>query len=191
MKRNIVFLLTIASFVSLMFTSCEDNIEGAMLDVGDGVHAAFASTIQKVEMLPEDGNQIKVPVYRGGNANSEVAVNVEMIPQNAASEGVFELTNPDVQFEEGEHTAYAIIAYDDINELDAGAVFELELVITNEEQLSVSEAGQILVQANRKLTFSHFANGTFYSEFFDSNWPVEVEKAEEADVFRILDCYVE
>jgi hypothetical protein len=189
MKRNIFFLIIAVAFSSLMFTSCDDQVEGTLYEVGDKVHAAFASTVQLVEMLPADGNQIKVPVYRGGKSDTEANVTVEMNQAASIPAGTFTLTNPQVNFPVGQNVAYAVITYADINALSAGATYVLTLTLTNEEQLSVSEAKSIKVQAQRKLTFAPLAIGTFTSEFFEDSWEVEVLKAAEADVYRILDCY--
>ena len=156
MKRNIFILIIGVALSSLMFTSCDDQVEGTLYEVGDKVHAAFASTVQKVEMLPSDGNQIRVPVYRGGKSDTEANVTVEMT--QAAS-------------------------------IPAGTTYELTLTLANEEQVSVSEAKSIKVQAQRKLTFTPLATGSFTSEFFEDSWEVEVLKAAEADVYRILNCY--
>lgn len=189
MKRNIFFLMIAVAFSSLMFTSCDDQVEGTLYEVGDKVHAAFASTVQRVEMLPADGNKIRVPVYRGGKSDTQVSVTVEMTQAASIPAGTFTLSNPQVDFPVGQNVAYAIITYADINALAAGTTYELTLTLANEEQVSVSEAKSIKVQAQRKLTFSPLAIGTFTSEFFEDSWEVEVLKAAEADVYRILDCY--
>lgn len=189
MKRNIFFLMIALALSSLMFTSCDDQVEGTLYEVGDKAHAAFASTVQKVEMLPADGNQIRVPVYRGGKSDTEVNVTVAMTQAASIPAGTFTLTNPQVNFPVGQNVAYAVITYADINALAAGATYELTLTLANEEQISVSEAKSIKVQAQRKLTFSPLAIGSFTSEFFEDSWEVEVLKAAEADVYRILDCY--
>ncbi|MBW6537336.1 MAG: DUF1735 domain-containing protein [Mariniphaga sp.] len=189
MKRNIFYLFMITAFTSLILTSCEDNIEGTLFDVGDGVHAAFASNVQLVDMIPEDGNEIKVPVYRGGNSSSEATVSIEMIPAESIPSGLFTLTNPQLTFPVGENVAYAVISYQDINDLAAGEVYEITLKLTNEEQISVSESDEITVKAQRKLTFTKLGNATFESEFFEEAWEVEVYKAAEADVYRIMDAY--
>ena len=179
----------IVAFTSLVLTSCEDSIEGTLFDLGDGVHAAFASNVQLVDMMPEDGNQIRVPVYRGGNSSSEATVSIEMIQAASIPSGLFTLTNPQLTFPVGENVAYAVISYPDINDLAAGAVYEITLKLTNEEQISVSESDEITVKAQRKLTFAKLANATFESEFFEDSWEVEVYKAAEANVFRIMDAY--
>ena len=36
-----------------------------------------------------------------------------------------------------------------------------------------------------------FGTGTYSSEFFGSEWPVQIEKAAEANVYTIVDCFVE
>ena len=49
----------------------------------------------------------------------------------------------------------------------------------------------ITVKAQRKLTFNSIGTGTFTSNIFGESWPQVIEKAVEADVYRLPDCYVE
>jgi hypothetical protein len=189
MKKNIILLFILAAFTSAMFTSCDDTAEGTLFEVGDQVHAAFASNVQKVDMVPADNNQIKVPVYRGGNNASEATVSLEMTPAASIPAGTFTLTNPQLVFPAGQNVAYAIIGYANINNLAAGTTYELTLKLTSEDQLSPAKASQIKVQAQRKLTFAKVATASLESEWEEVTFPVEVFKAAEADVYRIMNMY--
>lgn len=189
MKKNILLLLLVAAMTSLVFTSCDDSAEGTLYEVGDQVLAAFASNVQKVDMVPADNNQIKVPVYRGGKNSAEATVSLEMTQAASIPAGTFTLTNPQLVFPAGQNVAYAVISYANINNLAAGTTYELTLKLTNEEQLSPAKASQIKVQAQRKLTFTKLATATLESEWEEATYPVEVFKAAEADVYRIMNMY--
>lgn len=189
MRRNTFFIIVATLIFALFNYSCDDSVEGAIFDVEDGVHAAFASTLQLVEMLPSDGNQIKVPVYRGGKSTAEVTVPVSLTLASSVPAGTFALSSPNVQFKAGENVAYAVVTYEDINKLSVSAIYELTLEITDENMLSVSKASKIVIKANRKLTFKDFGTGIYTSKFFGEAWEVVVQKAEEADMYKILDCY--
>lgn len=189
MKRNIFMLFMVAAMTSFMFTSCEDSVEGTLFDAGDQVLAAFASNVQRVEMIPADNNQIRVPVYRGGSSAAQATVALEMTQAASIPAGTFTLTNPQLTFAAGENVAYAIIGYSDINALGAGTTYELTLKIANEDQLSPAKASQIKVQAQRRLTFTKLATATLDSEWEEAIYPVEVFKAAEADVYRVMNMY--
>jgi hypothetical protein len=45
------------------------------------------------------------------------------------------------------------------------------------------------ITAQRKLTFESLGIGSFTSEFYEDSWPVDVYKAQEADYYRIANCY--
>ena len=54
-----------------------------------------------------------------------------------------------------------------------------------------TNVNSITVKAQRKLTFNSIGTGTFTSNIFGESWPQVIEKAVEADVYRLPDCYVE
>jgi hypothetical protein len=190
MKRNIFLLIFAALVASLAFTACEEDTMGELFDVEDKIHAAFASTVQKIEMVPADGNKIMVPVYRGGRSDVPASVSVSLTVPATVPAGTFTLSNPQVQFAAGESVAYAVITYEDINKLGVGVTYLLTLNLTDEAQVSAAKVNQIRVQAARKLTYTLVKkDATFTSEFYEASWKVDVYKAQEADVYRIPDLW--
>lgn len=190
MKRNLFFLIIVSAIVSITLISCEDNVQGTLPEIGDGVHAAFASKIQNVDLIPADGNQIKVPVYRGGNSSVEANVAIAMTTASNVPAGLFTLSNPTVNFPVGEHIAYAIITFPSQNLLSPGALYNITLTITDEAQLSVSEVKEIRVAVQRKLTFNPIGTGSLYSEWDETVYSVPVQLAEEAPVYRMISPYI-
>lgn len=184
MKKHIFKLFALAVISLSFFSSCNTDAEKPMYDVTKTEYA-FASTLQSVEMLPTDGNKIIVPIYRNTTVGTS-SVNVEM---SASVEGLFTLANATATFEDGKAATDIVINYDDINALAAGTTYRLTLSFA-EENASPSNVNSITVSAQRKLTFKQVGVGIFTTEFFEASWEQPIEKAEEANVYRLPDCYV-
>ena len=184
MKKHIFKLFALAVISLSFFSSCNTDAEKPMYDVTKTEYA-FASTLQSVEMLPTDGNKIIVPIYRNTTVGTS-SVNVEM---SASVEGLFTLANATATFEDGKAATDIVINYDDINALAAGTTYKLTLSFA-EENASPSNVNSITVSAQRKLTFKQVGVGIFTTEFFEASWEQPIEKAEEANVNRLPDCYV-
>lgn len=184
MKKHIFKLFALAVISLSFFSSCNTDAEKPMYDVTKTEYA-FASTLQSVEMLPTDGNKIIVPIYRNTTVGTS-SVNVEM---SASVEGLFTLANATATFEDGKAATDIVINYDDINALAAGTTYRLTLSFA-EENASPSNVNSITVSAQRKLTFKQVGVGIFTTEFFGASWEQPIEKAEEANVYRLPDCYV-
>lgn len=189
MKNKIFRLLSLLVVVSFTLVSCDDSVEGTFYEATDGVNAAFASTVQVVEMVAADQGKILIPVYRGGNPAAEAEVELALTLDASVPAGTFALQSNKVKFPAGESETMAVITYADINALSPSATYKMTLTIANEEQLSPSKVEAITVTAQRKLTYSVIGTGTFESEFWEDSWTVNVEKAVEADVYRIKNCY--
>ena len=183
MKMHIFKLFALAVISLSFFSSCNTDAEKPMYDVTKTEYA-FASTLQSVEMLPTDGNKIIVPIYRNTTVGTS-SVNVEM---SASVEGLFTLANATATFEDGKAATDIVINYDDINALAAGTTYKLTLSFA-EENASPSNVNSITVSAQRKLTFKTIGTGVFTSEFWEEAWEQTLEKAEEANVYRLPDVY--
>lgn len=172
---NMVLLL----FVAL---SCEDNRETYKL--GDSVEASFPSTMVNYLMTAEDGNKIQLEMWRG-NTKGVASVPVTITDKTG---GVFTAEKAQFDFVDGESKAYLTFSYPNINNF-GGEKYEFEIAITDEEQVSPGGQETIKVTAQRKLTYKSLGTGTFTSNFFEDSWPQEVLKAEEADFYKLPNCY--
>lgn len=194
MKKHILKLAVCALWSMSLFCSCDTDVEGSLYEVGKTEYA-FASTFQKTELVPSDGNKFIVPVYRN-TKNGSSTLNVSMGEVSENAEGVFTLDTPAVTFEDGKSTAEVVVSYEDIDQLGATEIYELTLSFA-ETQASPSKAYSVKVSAQRKLTFRKIGKGAFVSGFFTTMLgtpylkDVVVEKAEEADIYHLLDVYVE
>lgn len=187
MKLNILKSWSLLFAMATALVACSDP-EGVIYK-GDGApEYAFAGANQKVEMLATDGNKITVPVYRG-NTNGASSIDLSLKIAEGIEEGLFTLSTPTVNFVDGQSVGEAIITYSDINDLSAAAIYKMSLSF-EEEKASPSKVNTISISAQRKLTFKSIGTGFFTTQFFGGGWDQPVEKAEEANVYRLPDCYI-
>lgn len=179
--KNILYLTTI---ICLLFvaSACEQKQE--VYELTDKVEASFPSTIVNYQMVVADGNKIVVEMWRG-NTKGAATVPVTITDKTG---GVFTPEKNQFDFADGEAKAYLTFSYPDLTAF-GGEKYEVEIVITDENQVSPTGKAKIKVSAQRKLTFKSLGKGTFTSEFYGESWPQEVQKAEEADYYRLPDCY--
>ncbi|AHW61578.1 hypothetical protein SAMN05444285_11778 [Draconibacterium orientale] len=178
--------LALLVFVLSLAACDQDNI-GELYETD--AYVAFSTEIVPANILTAENNySVNVQIARSNlNAPTTAQVSLEM---NENIEGVFDLESTSVSFAEGEGTAYAkIVPLVDISQIDVSKVYEFNLTLTGD---NVSEFySQTTYRASFLLTFEPVGTGTFSSEFRENEWTVQVEKALEADVYKIIDCYAE
>lgn len=179
--KNFLYLTTI---ISLLFvaSACEQKQE--VYELTDKVEASFPSTLVSYQMVVEDGNKIVVEMWRG-NTKGAVSVPVTITDK---TNGVFTPEKNQFDFADGESKAYLAFSYPDLTAF-GGEKYEIEITITDENQVSPNGKATIKVSAQRKLTFKSIGKGIFTSEFYGGPWEQEVQKAEEADYYRLPNCY--
>lgn len=180
MKKILSYLTALGLFLSIY--SCND--EGVLYEMNDGAEASFPSTVINFQMTPEDGNKIVVEMWRG-NTKGSVSVPVTIKDETG---GVFTPQKDQFDFADGESSAYLTFSYPDLSDF-GGEVYKLSLTITDEDQISPSGRDKISISAQRKLTYKSIGTGTFTSEYYGASWAQEVEKAEEANFYRLPNCY--
>ncbi len=192
MKKQILKLAVCTALMLSLFSSCDTDAEGTLYENGKTEYA-FAGTLQKIELLPSDGNKISVPVYRNTTTGtSTVTISIEAVSENA--ENLFSLVTPTVTFEDGKSIAEAVVSYKDINLLGAADVYQFSLNF-DETEASPSGLNSIEISAQRKLTFNKVGTGIFSTNFFGNEdgtpylMDIVVEKAAEANIYRLLDVY--
>lgn len=179
--KKILFLASIICLLCIT-TACEQERE--LYDPGDRVEATFPSTVLNLFMVAEDGNQIQVEMWRG---NTKGAISIPVTIVNSTG-GVFTAEKAQFDFADGQNKAYLKFTYPNISNF-GGEKYNIEISITDENQVSYAGNRTIQVMAQRKLTFKSIGTGSFTSEFFEDSWSQEVLKAEEADYYRLPDCY--
>lgn len=181
-----IFLLLIIMAVT-MFSCDQDNV-GTLYEP-ENPYVAFSSPVVPENVLSTDNDySVAVQIVRSDlSVPTTATVELEM---NDDIDGVFELESNSVAFEEGKGTAYVnIVPVVNPSLIDVTKTFEYNLTLVGD---NASEFyNQTTYRASFSLTFKPFGTGTFSSEFIEDEWTVQVEKAEEADVYRILNCYTD
>lgn len=177
-------ILFLASFIGLLFVTISCQPEKEIYDPGDRVEATFPSTLINYSMVSQDGNQIQLEMWRG---NTKGAVSVPVTITNTTG-GVFTPEKSKFDFADGENKAYLKFTYPNINNF-GGEKYSITVAITDNNQVSYGGYKTIKITAQRKLTFQTLGIGSFTSEFFEETWPQVVQKAIEADYYRLPDCY--
>ncbi len=184
MKKNIISLSLILLGL-FVFAACDD-VEGELYKKTEGaIEASFPSAKASYEMLAEDGNKIVVELWRGDSQGS-ASVPVTITDN---TDGVFVAEKNQFDFADGESKAYLAFNYPSIDDF-GGEVYKLTLEVA-EEMASHSGITKLEVTAQRKLTYNSIGKGLFYTNFFvsDEPWEVEVLKAEEADYYILVEPY--
>ncbi len=119
--------------------------------------------------------------------NTKGAISVPVTITNNTG-GVFTPQKSTFDFADGENKAYLKFTYPNINNF-GGEKYTIDVSITDENQVSYGGFKTMKIAAQRKLTFQSLGTGTFTSEFFEDSWPQEVQKAAEADYYRLPNCY--
>ncbi|MBW6534719.1 MAG: hypothetical protein K0B11_06895 [Mariniphaga sp.] len=184
MKHTYLILILLA----MALISCDQENMGTVYEP-DAPYVAFSAPVVSGNILSaENEYSVKVQVVRS-DLSSAATANVEL-EMNDDIEGVFELESSSITFDEGKGIAYAnIVPVVNPSLIDVTKTYEFSLTLVGD---NVSELyNETTYRASFSLTFKPFGTGVFSSEFFENDWTVEVEKAEEADVFKILNCYAE
>ena len=177
----ILFLLVLA------LVSCDQENMGTIYEPGSS-YVAFSSSIVPENLLTAENNySVSVQIVRSDASAASATVELEM---NDDIQDIFNLESTTITFQDGENVAYAkIVPLVNPSLIDVSKTYEFNLTLVGD---NASEFyNETTYRAFFLLTFKPYTTGTFSSEFFGADWPVEIEKAEEADVFRIIDCYVE
>lgn len=171
-----LFALTLA-----LSTSCQKEPEVYDFQ-SDRVEATFLVESASVEMLISDNNQFKLDLWRG---NTNGAATVPFTFEDPS--GIFTPKSGDFVFADGEARASVIISYPDINNF-GGEKYTLNLSI-DDKFVSHSGFSKMSVDVSRKLTYETLGTGFFTSVWHEEKYEVEVQKAAEADFYRIIDAW--
>lgn len=190
MKMNILKINTLVIAVLWTACACDTDVKGTLYD-GDAGYA-FSSHKHEVELLVSDGNRCLIPVCRNSpEGTAQLAVFLHTDSENA--EGVFHIENPVVTFKEGETVADIVVGYSDINDLGLDEDYRFTLSFDS-SLASPSGISSVSVSARRKLVFRNIGNAVYTCTFFTQMGApavleVPVEKADGANVYRLLDVF--
>ena len=178
MKKIIYISLAISALV--LTSACQHK--GTIYDMPEGsALVSFPAEDAIFSMLTEDGNKITVNLWRG---NTKGAASVAFDVEDKTG-GVFTPAKRTFDFADGEAVASVDITYPDINAF-GGEIYNIILKISDEKQVSPSGIDEVTVSAQRKLTPHYIGKGSFYSDFFEEEWPQELYNTVEAPNYYIL-----
>lgn len=149
---------------------------------------SFPSDVLSIVMTEADGNKITVQLNRG---NTKGAVSIPVTITDGTG-GVFKPTKSTFDFADGEAVAYIDFKYPNIKEF-GGEIYEIEVEVTDESQVSPSGFASTEISAQRFLTPKFIGTGTFYSlSLFEESWEQDLYNTEEAPNYYILpSCYAD
>ena len=179
--KKIIFL-SFAIVALLLANACQRE---GVIYTPDNACVSFPSDVALFEMVKEDGNKITVQLYRG-NTKGSVSIPVTITDKTS---GVFTPSKSSFDFADGESVATLDFTYPDINAF-GGETYSVVLSV-DEAQVSPSGFSEMTVKANRKLTRVKVGTGTYYSDWYEEEWPQDVYTTVEApDYFILPSCWV-
>ena len=170
-----IFLIT--SVLALALFACDQENMGTIYEP-ENAYVAFSSPIVSDNVLSAENNySVSVQIVRSDLTTPTTAtVSLEM---NDNINGVFDLESNSITFNNGEGKAYVkIVPVVDAAQIDPTKAYVFNLTITSEN------ASPLYNTTTYKASFKYtpIGTGTFNSEFFGDEWPVNIEKLEVGDI---------
>ena len=199
--RNIVYVFAAAAVMTAL-SSCNGENAGTLYSGTGGF--SFQSSVLNIETGEADNNKLMIPIYRSDTDSNIANVTFGVLVKTTVGgkekeeyvpldpEGLFHFTTPRVVFADDAQVAYAQIGYKDLESLGLTKKHKLRLTITNSEDVSPGGKSVVDITANRKLTYAKLGRCIYDDDFiFDNIYEADIYKAEEADVYRVMDPYSE
>lgn len=180
--KKYLYILGVVSLLPLLFTSCNQDNEGAIYNSTSGNYVSFAQKTINYSFGANE-SEISVPLYRENTSGAET---ITLKPINSK---VLSLESSTISFADGQNTAYAKVKAN-LDVMDYGPTYIAGLKIADAGRISTFGVDSITVSLGRTLTWSTMKQqGTFESEAFGDIWNVTVQKADQTTFYIINDCY--
>lgn len=194
MKRLYILTLT----VCMVLVSCSEKNIGTLYEESGKGGFAFGGPVLNIETVPEDGNEILVPVYRSNTSVNMAEISFQYDVAGASSaepewkdadpDAIFSLTSKRVIFPDKAYMAYAHVRYTDITALNPTGKYRFKLKIGSDT--TPSGRNEVVVTAGRKLTFEFMGKCLWHDTcMFDDAYEADIYKAKEGDIYRVMDPY--
>lgn len=193
--RRLLNLLNI--FALSILVACTGELKSTLYEGDSGF--AFAAPVLNVEAVASDNGQVVIPVFRGNEGDVpfvELSFEYDAAPEGSSEsqwvpadpDGRFSLVSNTVLFADGLYKSNAYVRYGDISHLGIGKKYKFRLKLMY--GLSPAEVSTVVVTVSRKLTFKHLGTCEYFDYcIFEKAYPAEIYKAEEADIYRVMDPY--
>lgn len=183
MKKIIYPLLLILAPV--LFSACESTV--AEQYVPEQTAFSFSSKKLTFDYNGTDAQEIQVQLNRTDlSGEVELPVSIAYAKGATKRDSAFQLSSPKVSFLSGKGNASAVVTFDTKDMDFSGYKF---ILVFAKELKSPSGIDSITVSFSRQLTWDSIGMATFTSDFFGESWPQKIERAQEAPLYRLKDCY--
>lgn len=181
----------------MLFNSCNDANMGTLYDLKtNGTGFSFAAPVLNMETSAEDDNTLRIPLYRTEQSGDMVNITFEIYDKQSEKwvstdpDNMFRLATSRVFFVDNATTSYAQVTYQSLEALGLITKHQFRLNIT--DPMKPGGIKTVAVTVNRKLTYEYLGVGTCYDEFlFYQTYNVNIYKAREAEVYRVMDPFSE
>lgn len=179
MKAITKYFLTALAGVSLILAACSDDIEREPSPVPtDGIQAYIYADATSLTYLPNDEQTFLVKVAR---QKTEEAATVHL------STDATGITLPAaVDFAAGEAVKDVQVTFD----IPIGSSVAVTITIPEEEGYIYAD-NTVTVNITRDYTWLNIGTGVYTSQLFGQSWPQPIQRAKEANVYKLLDCITE
>lgn len=175
---NKYFLIALAG-VFLTLTACSDDIEREPSPVPtDGIQAYVYADATSLTYLPNDEQSFVVKVAR---QKTEEAATVHLSTDAAGVN-----LPATVDFAAGEAVKDVQVTFD----IPIGSSLAVTITIPEEEGYVYAD-NTVTVNIARDYTWLNIGTGVYTSSAFGQSWPQPIQRAKEANVYKLVDCIVE
>ncbi|MGL5318449.1 MAG: hypothetical protein ACRC9Q_07120 [Bacteroidales bacterium] len=198
--NNLVKIFTSMALV-LSLASCNQDNE-ANIYSPEAPQVSFYSTVMNYGLTPAQNNVISLPVTRThkGSAASLGEFTLDAVYQvingkstDITSQNLFTLKSSQAVFADNSGEGKLEFSYEDINALNASAVYKLH-VSNKSSEISPSKITQTVLSAQRVLTYAPLEGMAKVTSKWTNaeglpEWTCKVEKAQEAEFYKLKDFY--
>lgn len=189
------YIVALTAAISVL-SGCDQNVDGTLFDESNKTGFSFAGTVLYMETSAEDDGILRIPIYRVASSGNTVNISFEVF--NADSNKYLDsdptrllrLATSRVMFADGQNTSYVQVTYSSLEALGLTTKHQFRLNITDD--MYPGGVKSVAVTVNRKLTYELLGKGTCFDEFlFYETYTVDIYKAAEAKVYRVMDPFSE
>lgn len=170
-----IFCLTGA----VLFSSCNESVDyepaSSVVD-GGNVYLSMSSSSSSLVFTPDQETSFVVTVHRA-SCDAEQTVSLSSDNPNFNVPAT-------VKFAAGEEKKDLVIDFD----MEVGNTEKLNITVPEEEKY-IYGVTDLSLTITRDYTWSKAVVGALYSSFGGGAWNVNIQKAQEANIYKIIDAY--
>ena len=181
MKKTLLYLAT--AWLAFSFSACDNNDTEGAIYYAANTEAVFAKASGSYFYAGSDPGEYSITLKRG-NANGAASVAV-----TATDESGYFNVPATANFADGAYETTLTVSFDK-EALEIGKNYAISLSIPENPIAGKQTAYKLTV--TRDYTWEVYAEGTYYSGFFEQEFPVTMERAKEnQSLYKLKDVYAE